>query len=111
MLLVNGKATCSRLVVKIIIASQWPLVQGKAICPISRSRLFVRGHFVRGYFVRGKAACQWQVAQVMAACPRLLSKSRLLSMATCPSQSVITNGSICSMARLLYGDMGQQGAR
>src|SRR5271155_3360962 len=79
MLLVNGKATCSRLVVKIITASQWPLVQGKAICPISKSRLFVRGHFVRGYFVRGKAACQsqdccqWPLAQAKASLPTAAS--------------------------------------
>jgi len=46
----------------------------------------------------------------MTTCQLLsMTTCQLLSMTTWPSQSIITNGSICSMARLLYGDMDGRG--
>src|SRR5271156_3028783 len=41
-LLVNDCLSKSRLLVQVKAASQWPLVQGKASCPISKSRLLPR---------------------------------------------------------------------
>jgi hypothetical protein len=109
-LFINDCLSKARLLVQINghLPKPKPLVQVKAalleaVCPR-------QGHFskaaCRGY-------CQWPLVNLsksrllsMTACQLLsMTTCQLLSMTTWPSQSIITNGSICSMARLLYGDM------
>src|SRR5271170_8006027 len=89
-LLVNGKTTCSRLVVKIMTACQ-------SKDHLSRSRLLVNVHLSKARLL---VQFPSQGCLSVATC-------QLLSVTTCPSQSIITNGSICSILRLLYRDMGR----
>src|SRR5271170_7258616 len=72
----------SKLLVNFHLSKVRLLVQGKATCPISKSRLLVRGHFVRG-----KATCQWLLVRVMAAVNDCLSA---MSMTTCQLLSMTT---------------------